>query len=1301
MPTNDPAAARGSTARRRAGTWGVLLPLLASSAALASAPHAQARDAAADAGDGTVKVRVVREVNANGRWDQVLEPGMNQVEVRLTDDAGTTVTARTGPDGTATFTPDGTALKGGKYRVQVINPKPGVLWSAFASDEGLAGGPTYLTSTEEFVDVTGGRNTEFTTAFWNPGDYCQKNATLVTACIRKDMPAGGADPETRTLISFPYNARGNRNQTTNLSDKATTGALYGIGWNKQKKWVFSGAMARRGSSYGPGGAGGVYVTDMAGGDTTLFTTVPDAGTTAHAFATDMDLPFKAAVSTESLGDVEVSEDGKDLYVVNLNNKTLYRYDATQKTAAAPKGTYPIPDPGCAAPGDWRPGAIGIQDGDVYVGGTCSGESTQDKADMRAVVQKFDPAAGAFGDVVMDQKLDFPRQVADTIAAGCGGGSWYPWTDAWRGRQDNKVCARGGRYGYPQPFLTDVIVDTDGELILGFRDRFADQSGQGVAERDAAGVFNIEAMSGGDLNRACKGADGTYVIDGNGGCANNSTVPGIREFYPGDARTIWHPESAFGGVALSKVETTIASSGIDVDNATTFSSGTLWVNRTGGGPATGYGNVQTTTFGKGGAMADLEVLCDEAPIQIGNRVWYDVDKDGIQDPGERPVPGATVNLYDANGTLVATTVTTARGEYYFDSVRHGLKFDTQYTIKIDNPADYEQGGPLYRWVVTQNDAGTNDFIDSDGKVPPGGKFPEHTITTGKAGQDNHTYDFGYNQPDGELRVLKVDADTKKPVAGAEFQLWRETNGDDGLQADGDTPDTKVGAVQTSGADGIAKLPRQPLGTYYWQETKAPAGYDLPDPAVFGPLELDFDNFKAGAQVTAEDLPTPFGDLRVLKVDADTNAPLAGAEFQLWRETNGDDGLQADGDTPDTKVGAVQTSGADGIAKVAKQPVGTYYWQETKAPAGYELPDPAVFGPLVIDRATYKAGAQVTAADKVIPLGELRVLKVNSITKQPLGGAGFQLWRETNGEDGLQADGDTPDTKVGAAQTTGADGVAKVVKQPLGTYYWQETEAPAGHKLPDPAVFGPLVLDADTYQAGAEVTVENEPEAVPLSGGIRIIKVDARTRKPLAGAVFQLWRDTNGKPGLQRTGTGADTRVGGACTTPADGTCETINQRLGTYYWQEVKAPAGYPLPKNPVFGPYAITPQNASTIVSDTVVNTRPKVPAQFVLVKRDAKTKKPLQGAVFQLWRETNGKPGLQRTGAGRDTKVGTACATDRRGTCRYPTLPGRYYLQELAVPEGYVMPANRVFGPYGVGENTKTLSVSLYNKRGEQRKKK
>lgn len=800
------------------------------------------------AGDGTVTVRVIRAVDTSGAWTPGLEPGIGGVTVNLTDDAGAGITGVTAADGTVTLAPAQSKATGGKYRVQVVNPQPGVLFPAFASPQGLAGAPTQLSSNEEFVDLSGKKSVSYTTGLWSPGDYCQKNAPLVTTC----QPATREGGAQRTLVSFPYDTRGqdgvNGVNVTDIATNADTGALYGIAWNKADKRVFSSAVAKRTTDYGPGGPGGIYVTDLAAKKTSLFTVVPNAGTTVHGSGTDD--AFLAAPGKESLGGIKVTDDGSSLFVVNLDDRKLYQYDATAPTAAAPKAAFGIPDPGCPAAVDWRPFGLGMQDGVGYVGGVCSGESTGRTSDLRVVVMPFDLVTGAFGKSVLDQPLDYPRQ--STVGSGaCDGGTgWWAWTNTWPTSQNGQACT--SYLAQPEPELGEIGFEADGSMLLAFRDRFGDRAPAGPT----LGTPGL-VLSGGDLNKACL-SGGTYVLDTNNGCGLSPR--GTRFF--DNSRLGAHHNAAFAGMALSKVEDTIAVSSFD-PNSTAFGTGTAFVGRDGkqhppDGLRLNPAGVNSA-FGKGASMGDLEVLCDQAPLQIGNRVWYDPQRTGIQDPGQLPVPGVTIHLYDGSDKLVGTTKTTARGEYYFDDsdVTGGLKPKTEYTIKLDNPADYAKGGPLYEWVPTDANVGTNHFIDSKGTVPPGTAYPLKALTTGGPGQNNHTYDFGFRQQEGVLRVVKHDQDGN-PLAGAGFQLWEESNGTDGLQSSGSKPDTKVGDVCTTGADGICQG-NGTVGTYYWQEVSPPAGYTAPESTVFGPLVLTADNLTTGVSVTAVNqkivTPTP--------------------------------------------------------------------------------------------------------------------------------------------------------------------------------------------------------------------------------------------------------------------------------------------------------------------------------------------------------------------------------------------------------------------------------------------------------------
>lgn len=115
------------------------------------------------------------------------------------------------------------------------------------------------------------------------------------------------------------------------------------------------------------------------------------------------------VGKESLGDIDISENDQQLYVVNLNDRRLYTYNAGQPTAAAPVTSVAVPDPGCRAAGDWRPFGLGVRDGVVYVGGTCSAESSQNASDLKAAVWQYNPVTATFAAApLLTKTLNFPR-----------------------------------------------------------------------------------------------------------------------------------------------------------------------------------------------------------------------------------------------------------------------------------------------------------------------------------------------------------------------------------------------------------------------------------------------------------------------------------------------------------------------------------------------------------------------------------------------------------------------------------------------------------------------------------------------------------------------------------------------------------------------------------------------------------------------------------------------------------------------------------------------------------------------------
>lgn len=229
----------------------------------------------------------------------------------------------------------------------------------------------------------------------------------------------------------------------------------------------------------------------------------------------------------------------------------------------------------------------------------------------------------------------------------------------------------------------------------------------------------------------------------------------------------HLEINQGGLAVWPPTGTqeLASSAMDPNN--TFNRGGVrWYSTTTGESSWGTiynhltGGSQNTTlsFMKSASMGDVEVVCDKAPVQIGNRVWIDANSNGIQDPGETPVAGVTVRLYASNGTtLRGTAITNANGEYYFssnvteaatgsgDHIGGGVATGAGYVIRVDKPEDFASGGPLFGYELTTATATSSStdldtFVDSNATVVA--SYPNITVPTVLAGINDHTFDVGF-------------------------------------------------------------------------------------------------------------------------------------------------------------------------------------------------------------------------------------------------------------------------------------------------------------------------------------------------------------------------------------------------------------------------------------------------------------------------------------------------------------------------------------------------------------------------------
>lgn len=106
---------------------------------------------------------------------------------------------------------------------------------------------------------------------------------------------------------------------------------------------------------------------------------------------------------------------------------------------------------------------------------------------------------------------------------------------------------------------------------------------------------------------------------------------------------------------------------------------------------------------------------EITAPIGDRVWQDLNANGIQDQGEPGMAEVSVTLLDADGNLVAATTTDAGGSYVFDE----QAVAAEYFLSFQLPAGF---------IFTLRDQGSNEDVDSDAD-PINGETSVFTLTDG--------------------------------------------------------------------------------------------------------------------------------------------------------------------------------------------------------------------------------------------------------------------------------------------------------------------------------------------------------------------------------------------------------------------------------------------------------------------------------------------------------------------------------------------------------------------------------------------
>jgi hypothetical protein len=216
---------------------------------------------------------------------------------------------------------------------------------------------------------------------------------------------------------------------------------------------------------------------------------------------------------------------------------------------------------------------------------------------------------------------------------------------------------------------------------------------------------------------------------------------------------------------------------------------------------GYSDVQNQ------AATDLLQDFGFQPVgagSIGDFVWRDLDRDGIQDGGsETGIANITVNLYeDVNGNgvidpadaLLKTTSTDANGNYLFSGLYVGTALNpARYLVDVDT-ADPQ----------LPTDGSGHPYVLSTNNDP-------HLVTLTPASPTYSNADFGFT-PGGAIgdTVWQDNngnglQDAGEPgIQNVSVQLWRDTNNDG-------TGDTLVGTTTTN-ASGNYYFTGLPAGDY---------------------------------------------------------------------------------------------------------------------------------------------------------------------------------------------------------------------------------------------------------------------------------------------------------------------------------------------------------------------------------------------------------------------------------------------------------------------------------------------------------
>ena len=477
----------------------------------------------------------------------------------------------------------------------------------------------------------------------------------------------------------------------------------------------------------------------------------------------------------------------------------------------------------------------------------------------------------------------------------------------------------------------------------------------------------------------------------------------------------------------------------------------------------------------------------------------------------------------------------------------------------------------------------------------------------------------NMPLSAIIIRKVDSESGQPLEGAWFRI-RYLGGTSG------TGGTVVGEYKTS-SNGTIVATGLKAGTYVCEEISAPDGYVITDAA-----ETVYLSGKDQDVITVTFGNDRMGSLLVVKKDAVTGAPISDVEFFI---------TDSDGSVIGNANGKYVTDSAGTIRIDGLTPGMTVIAREVRAKDGYILDDTP-------QSIKIKRNSVMTLEFRNQPKGGVLVKKVDSVTNEPISDVEFLVT-------------DSAGSLIGNAN-------GKFVTDSVGTFTIMDVAPGTTLIIKESRTRDGYLLD-DTPQtvkvkSNDIVTVEFRNQ--PL-GGLRIVKLDSITHKPLEGVEFKVTYadgsfvpDKNGQissNGIYRTDKNGEVLISGL---------------IGTFVVTETKTLSGYIIDENTRSQTVVINPNDLQTLTFYNAPS------GGLQIIKSDEDTGERIGNVKFEI-RKMNGEI------------IGTY-TTDRDGVISIPNAEsGWYTIVERKAANGYALDTTPVNACVKDGETT---TVEITNQR-------